>query len=302
MAEIAVIGVPLDLGANRRGVDMGPSALRLTRLVPRLRQLGHAVIDTGDLDVPLPEEVEIGDERLKYAENIRDVCEELCDRVKRAMEAGRLPLILGGDHSIGMGSTAGSASHFRAQERKLGLIWVDAHGDMNTPETSPSGNVHGMPLAHALGLGDPSLAGIGGFAPKVDPKNTVIFGARDLDERERRVMMGAGVRVITMKQIDQFGVGRATEEAIQAARDGTAGIHVSFDVDSLDPTVAPGVGTPKKGGLSYREAHLFMELVADSRALAALDMVEINPILDNRNQTAELAAELILSAMGKSIF
>lgn len=300
--EVAVIGVPLDLGANRRGVDMGPSALRVTNLVERIRKIGYTVIDRGDIDVPLPEEVEMGDPRLKYAENIREVCEQLCAWVKRAHDNGRLPLVLGGDHSIAMGSIAGTSAFYRAKGQKVGVVWCDAHGDMNTPETSPSGNVHGMPLAHALGLGDKSLNEIGGAAPMVEARNTVVFGARDLDASERRVMTDAGVHVVTMKDIDRFGAAKMTERAIAAALDGTAGIHLSFDIDGVDPLVAPGVGTPKRGGLNYREAHLFMELMADSKSVVAIDMVEINPILDNHNATAEFAAELILSALGKSIF
>lgn len=302
MVAISLIGVPLDLGASRRGVDMGPTALRMTHLAARLAKIGHKVADRGDIDVPLPEEVHVGDPHLKYAENIAAVCEKLCEKVRDALDAGEFPIVLGGDHSIGMGSVGGSASHFRAKGHSIGVLWVDAHGDMNTPAISPSGNVHGMPLAHVLGLGNPALNAVGGLTPKVAAKNTVIFGARDLDERERALMARAGVRVVTMKEIDRFGAGKMIEEAIATARDGTAGIHVSFDIDALDPTVAPGVGTPKKGGLSYRESHLLMEMVFDSRSMVAMDMVEINPILDTRNQTAEVAAELILSGLGKSIF
>lgn len=300
--EVAVIGVPLDLGANRRGVDMGPSALRVTNLVERIRKIGYTVVDRGDIDVPLPEEVEVGDPKLKYAENIREVCEQLCAWVKRAHDNGRFPLVLGGDHSVAMGSIAGTSAHFRAKNQKIGVVWCDAHGDMNTPESSPSGNVHGMPLAHALGLGDPSLNSIGGATPMVEARNTVVFGARDLDESERSVMTRAGVHVVTMKDIDRYGAATMTERAIEKALDGTAGIHLSFDIDGVDPLVAPGVGTPKRGGLNYREAHLFMELMSDSKAVVAIDMVEINPILDNHNVTAEFATELILSALGKSIF
>jgi arginase len=299
---ISIIGVPLDLGASRRGVDMGPSALRVTGLARQLAELGHEVVDTGDVDVPLPEECGVGVASMRYSEPIRQVCEDLCARTAEALKAGRTPIILGGDHSIAMGSIGGVAKHFRAAGKKIGVIWFDAHGDMNTPDSSPSGNVHGMPLAASLGLGHESLTGIGGFSPKVDPAHTVLVGIRDLDSREKRLIADSGVRVITMKEIDQRGVSATMADAIRVAGEGTAGIHVSFDIDSCDPSVAPGVGTPKRGGLSYREAHLCLELIADSNLLLAVDMVEVNPIFDTRNSTAEFGAELICSALGQQIF
>lgn len=302
MRKIAVIGVPIDLGGNRRGVDMGPSALRVAGVTEAIRKLGFDVRDAGDIDVPLPEECEIGDPRKKYAEDIQDVCQDLCDRVVRVLKDGRVPVVLGGDHSLAMGSIAGVAQYHRERDEKIGLIWFDAHGDMNTPESTNSGNVHGMPLAHVLGMGDPLLTEIGGFSPKVHHSNTVLVGIRDLDEREKKLISSSGVRVFTMKDIDRRGVSHVMEEAIQIAARGTAGIHVSFDVDAIDPSVARGVGTPKKGGLTYRESHLCLEIVADTDKLTSLDMVEVNPILDNRNATAELGVELILSALGKQIF
>ena len=300
--KIAIIGVPLDLGANRRGVDMGPSAIRVTRLAERLQQLGLDVKDLGDVDVPLPEECDIGDKTMKYAEDITGVCEDLCAKSLKALKDGRTPIVLGGDHSIAMGSIAATAKFHREQKKKIGVIWFDAHGDMNTPDSSNSGNVHGMPLAHVIGMGDEGLRNIGGFSPKVLTSNCVLFGVRDLDEREKKIIHGSGVRVFTMKEIDKNGISHAMDEAIEVASRGTAGIHVSFDIDACDPSVAPGVGTPKKGGLNYRETHLCLEMISDCGKLLAMDMVEINPIFDNRNHTAEFGSELILSAMGKSIF
>jgi arginase len=302
MGKVAIIGVPLDLGGNRRGVDMGPSALRLTSLASRIRMLGYDVVDTGDVDVPLPEECHIGDPKMKYAKEIGDVCRSLCDRVEKVMSEDRIPVTLGGDHSLAMGSIAGVAKHYRSKGQKIGLIWFDAHGDMNTPESTNSGNVHGMPLSHVLGLGDESLATIGGFKPKVQVSNACLIGIRDLDEREKKLIADSGITVFTMRDIDRHGVSHIIDEAINRATRGTAGIHVSFDVDAIDPSEAVGVGTPKKGGLTYREAHLCLEIIADTQKLTSMDVAEINPILDVRNTTGELGAELILSALGKRIF
>lgn len=302
MGKVAIIGVPLDLGGNRRGVDMGPSALRLTHLVSRLKHLGYDVVDTGDVDVPLPEECHLGDPKKKYAKEIGEVCQSLCDRVVKVMGEGRIPVTLGGDHSIAMGSIAGVAKQHQAKGEKVGLIWFDAHGDMNTPESSNSGNVHGMPLAHVLGMGDEGLAMIGGFKPKVQASSSCLIGIRDLDDREKRLIADSGISVFTMKDIDRHGVSHVIDEAIDRATRGTSGFHVSFDVDAIDPSEALGVGTPKKGGLTYREAHLCLEIIADTQKLTSIDVAEINPILDNRNTTGELGAELILSALGKRIF
>jgi len=300
--DIAIIGVPIDLGANRRGVDMGPSALRVTNVTERIRALGLDVEDRGDVHVPLPEECEAGEKNLKYASAIRSVCERLYEKSLAAFEDGRLPIVLGGDHSLAMGSIAATSRFHRDRGKKIGLIWFDAHGDMNTPDSTDSGNVHGMPLAHVLGLGDDGLASIGGFRGKVDPSHCVLVGIRDLDVREKEQIQKSGVRVVTMKEIDRRGVASIMEETLEAVSRGTAGVHVSFDIDACDPSVAPGVGTPKKGGLSYREAHLSMEMIHDSGRLLALDMVEINPIFDDRNRTAEFGSELVLSALGKQIF
>ncbi|HZI95542.1 MAG TPA: arginase [Patescibacteria group bacterium] len=300
--KIAIIGVPIDLGANRRGVDMGPSALRVTGLADRLRELGHDVRDFGDVDVPLPETCDIGAGDSKYAAAIQRVCESLCEISTKALAEGRLPVVLGGDHSLAMGSIAATAGHYRTQGRPVGLIWFDAHGDMNTPQSTRTGNVHGMPLAHVLGMGDHGLAWVGGFSPKVRATQCVLVGIRDLDDREREMIQASGVTVYTMKDVDRLGASVVMERALATAGDGTAGVHVSFDIDACDPAVAPGVGTPKKGGLDYRESHLCLELIADSGLLIGLDLVEVNPIFDTRNVTGEFGSELILSAMGKAIF
>jgi len=301
MGNIHLVGVPMDLGANRRGVDMGPSALRITGLAGRLRALGHEVRDAGDVDVPIPEECPEGDPRRRYAGAIGRVCAEVCERVYRSLREGALPVTLGGDHSLAIGSVAGVCRHFREGGERIGLLWFDAHGDMNTPESSPSGNIHGMALSHLLGRGEPELAGIGGFQPKVHSSNVCLIGVRQLDGEEKRLVSESGVVVFTMKDIDRHGISRVIDRAIEIALRGTAGFHVSFDVDSVDPGVARGVGTPHKGGLTYREAHLCLEVVADSRRLTSMDLVEVNPVLDDRNSTAELGCELILSALGKRI-
>ena len=300
--RVAILGVPLDMGANRRGVDMGPTALRMTGLAAKLRHLGCDVEDRGDVHVPLPEECLIGEPTMKYAVPIRTACENLAAKSRAILEEDRIPIVLGGDHSLAMGSIAGSAGFHRDAGRKIGVIWFDAHGDMNTPESTDSGNVHGMPLAHLLGQGDPQLAAIGGFTGKVDAAHCALVGIRDLDEREKALIRASGVSVFTMKDVDQLGASAVMERALAVAANGTAGVHVSFDIDACDPSVAPGVGTPKKGGLDYREAHLCLELLADSGRLVAFDLVEVNPILDSYNHTAEFGSELIQSALGKTIF
>lgn len=302
MVCVNVIGVPLDLGANRRGVDMSPSALRISGLAERIKKLGYEVEDKGDIDVPLPEECDVGEPNKKFAEDIKEVCEDLCTAVHKAFKEGKLPVVLGGDHTIAMGSISGASKFFKHSNKKLGLIWFDAHGDMNTPESTISGNVHGMPLSHVLGTGDRDLANIGGFAPKVLAENAVLVGIRNLDDRERKLVTDSKIHVFTMKDIDTRGISKVIAEAIAIASNGTAGIHVSFDMDVVDPSVAPGVGTPVKGGLNYRESHLSMEMIADSHKLTSFDMVEINPIYDTNNMTADLGTELILSALGKRIF
>ena len=298
---VHVIGVSLDLGGNRRGVDMGPSALRIAGLGERLAAMGIPVVDAGDVVAPIPETKSFGDPHKKYVREIARVCEKLYRTSLNALEKGALPLVLGGDHSLGAGSVAASAEYSRRSGKPLGLLWVDAHGDMNTPATSGSGNVHGMPLAALLGSEPAELARIGGFAPKVLPSKTVLIGIRNLDEREKERIRDSAVHVFTMKDIDRSGIAVVVEQALAIAGDGTGGVHVSFDMDVCDPTIAPGVGTPVKGGLDYREAHMVMEIVADSGLLRALDLVEVNPILDDRNTTAILGVELALSALGQKI-
>ncbi len=301
MRSIHIIGVPLDLGAGRRGVDMGPSALRIAGLDREIAALGAAVIDKGDLSVPIPETEGMGDPRKKYARQIADVCARLFQSSLESLEQDALPLVLGGDHSLGAGSVAAAAAFARRKQSAIGLLWVDAHGDMNSPATTGSGNVHGMPLSALLGSEPAELADIGGFRPKVAPGHTALIGIRNLDDREKEILRESGVAVYTMKDIDRAGIVPIVEAALTVAANGTAGVHVSFDLDACDPSIAPGVGTPVKGGLNYREAHVLMELVADSRLLRSLDMVEVNPILDVRNSTAELGMELVLSALGKKI-
>lgn len=301
MRPVHLIGVPLDLGAGRRGVDMGPSAIRIAGLGERIAALGHRVIDTGNIDAPLQETNTPGDASKKYVREIAHVCQLLYERSLGVLHEGGLPVVLGGDHSLGAGSVAATASFAREHQKPLGLLWIDAHGDMNTPSSSGSGNVHGMPLAALLGHEPEELANIGGFAPKVRPERTVLIGIRNLDEREKDMVRSAGVHVFTMKDIDRLGIAAVTEQAIAIATRGTAGIHVSFDVDVCDPAIAPGVGTPVKGGLDYREAHMIMELLAESDSVLAVDVVEVNPILDVRNTTAEVATELVLSALGMAI-
>ena len=301
MKQVHIIGVPLDLGAGRRGVDMGPSAMRIAGIGESLAALGYAVIDKGNLPAPLPETHRPADRRKKYVRDIAKVCYKLHDMVLKSLEVGGLPLVLGGDHSLAAGSVAASAAWVqRTTSRPLGLIWVDAHGDMNTPETTTSGNVHGMPLAALLGHEPAELASVG-FSPSILPQHTVLVGIRNLDDREKEQIRDAGVHVFTMKDIDRDGVATIAGRALALAADGTGGIHVSLDMDVCDPSIAPGVGTAVKGGLDYREAHMVMEMVADSARLVALDLVEVNPTLDIRNITAEFAAELALSALGKSI-
>jgi arginase len=301
MRPVHIIGVPLDLGGARRGVDMGPSAFRIAGLGDRISELGRTVVDQGDLPSPIPETQKAVDPTKKYINEIASVCRRLYEVALQSHEAGALPLVLGGDHSLAAGSVAASAEFVRRMTSyPLGLIWVDAHGDMNTPQTTTTGNVHGMPLAALLGQEPSELASIGS-SPSVLPRHTVLVGIRNLDEKEKDKIRGSGVHVFTMKDIDREGIATVAERAIALASAGTGGVHVSFDLDACDPMHAPGVGTPVKGGLDYREAHMVMELVADSQLLVALDLVEVNPTLDIRNTTAEFGTELALSALGKGI-
>ena len=300
--KIRIIGVPMDLGASRRGVDMGPSALRVAGLQARIKQLGHQVEDIGNISVKQPEEMSYGEKRAKYLGEIAEACKDLAEAVQKSLEEHMLPLVLGGDHSIAVGSISGVAAHFRKEEKKqIGFIWLDAHGDMNTPESSPSGNVHGMPLASIMGYGPPELVELMGFKPKVEPQNIVLVGIRDLDSQEKKLVKKSGVHVLTMRDIDERGMREVMSDALKYAMDDTDGIAVSLDMDFVDPSDAPGVGTPVRGGVTYREAHLAMEMIADSEAMVSLEIVEINPVIDEHNRTALLGVELVLSGLGKKI-
>jgi len=291
----------MDLGQSRRGVDMGPSALRVADLYSRLKQLGHQVEDIGNISVKQPEEQHYGEKNAKYLEEIAETCKGLADIVRKTLEEKMFPLVLGGDHSIAAGTVGGVTSHFHQSSKTVGLIWIDAHGDMNTPDSSPSGNVHGMPLASIIGHGPAELTGLSDQKPMVDPRNVALVGIRDLDSKERRLMKETGVHVFTMRDIDERGMRQVMSEAIRVATDDTAGIAVSLDMDCVDPGDAPGVGTAVRGGVTYREAHLAMEMLADSKALVSFELVEINPVIDEHNKTAALGVELTLSCLGKKI-
>lgn len=300
--RIKIIGVPIDLGFGRRGVDMGPTALRIAGLSEGLRRLGFSVDDMGDIPSTIPELCNLEDKNARYLPEVRDICIKLSNIIYEVLQNGDTPITLGGDHSLAIGSIAGIGKFLKEKNRKIGLIWLDAHGDMNTPESTNSGNIHGMPLAVSLGFGAKALTEIGGFPLKVESKNAAIIGVRNLDEREKRLIANSGINVYTMKEIDEKGVSKVIEEAVNLVSKNADYIHLSFDMDVCDPSIAPGVGTSVKGGLNYREAHLSMEKIAESGMLGSMDMVEINPIIDNKNSTAELGAELILSAFGKRIF
>ncbi len=300
--QISIVGVPMDLGGGRRGVDMGPSAIRVASLGARLRELGYEVEDLGNIGVAPAESIAQHTEEARFLPEIQEACERLSNLVYGVLDRGRLPLVLGGDHSIAMGSIGGAARFYERQGKKIGLIWIDAHADMNTPETSPSGNVHGMPLASVIGLGSEELTGLGGGpSPKVNARNVAIVGLRSVDAKERYNVRKSGVTSFTMRDIDERGMRSVMDEAIRIAGNGTEGIHVSLDLDAVDPSEAPGVGTPVKGGLSYREAHLALEMVADSRKLISIDCVEVNPVIDESNRTASLAVEFLCSGLGKRI-
>ncbi len=299
MATIDLIGVPMDLGAGRRGVDMGPSALRYSGLQAALEQLGHVVNDTGDLPVAGPEQQPVRDDRAKYLEEIAQTCRRLADRVAASKSASRTPLVIGGDHSIAMGTGLGMAM----AKPGFGVLWIDTHSDINTPDTSPSGNVHGMPIAALLGL-EPAgrmTRAMGWEQPLLTPERLVMLGVRDVDQGERRLLKQCGIKLFTMSDVDRMGVAAVIDTALEYLSDQCDGLYVSFDMDVLDPNVAPGVGTPKEGGLTYREGHLIMETIAESGRLWALEVVEINPILDVGNKTARVARDLIASAFGASV-
>lgn len=297
MKELRIIGAPSDLGQGRRGVDMGPSAIRYAGLKEKLERLGYQVKDLGNVHVPTPEMHTVKNQKLKYLDEVKIVCESLREVVAQVAKDGHVPIVLGGDHSISIGSVAGVASACQS----FGVIWFDAHGDMNTEETTPSGNIHGMPLAVSLGHGHPDLVNLGGFAPKVRADRVVLVGIRSIDRDEARLIRETGIKVYDMTEIDRRGIAGVMEEAIQIAGTGVSGIHLSLDLDALDPMFAPGVGTPVNGGVTYREGHLAMELLAASRKLMSVDIVEVNPILDVQNRTALMAVELAESLFGKTV-
>ena len=302
MTAIRLIGVPMDLGASRRGVDMGPFAVRYTDLRERLERLGHEVDDLGNVAVPLREDAERGAQRgARYLGAITTVCRDVAGLTRTALEQGRFPILLGGDHSLAAGSIAGAAAFLAARNERIGVIWIDAHADLNTPGSSRSGNVHGMPLAHLLGHGDTALATVGGIRPAVRPNNVAIVGLRDADEAEREHIVKWKIRTLTMRAIDERGIRSAMEEAIGVASEGTSALWVSFDLDCLTPEAAPGVGTSVPGGMTYREAHLVMEMLADTGRVIGIDLVEVNPVLDEHNRTAGIGTDLLLSALGKRI-
>jgi arginase len=299
--KIRIIGVPMDLGASRRGVDMGPSALRVAGLQARIKQLGCQVEDIGNISVKQPEEMSYGEKRAKYLAEIADACKDLSGIVEKSLDESMTPVVLGGDHSIAAGTLSGVAAHYKKKEKRVGLIWLDAHGDINTPDSSPSGNVHGMPLAATMGYGATELVELQGFKPKVEPQNISLVGIRDLDSAEKKLAKKSGVHVYTMRDIDERGMREVMSDALRHAMDDTDGISVSLDMDFVDPVDAPGVGTPVRGGATYREAHLAMEMIADTEAMVSLEVVEINPVIDEHNRTALLGVELVLSALGKKI-
>lgn len=296
--KISLIGVPMDLGQTRRGVDMGPSAMRYAGIVERLEKLNYVVADRGDIKIGRPQKIDVkDDDNLKDLKEVVKANQQLASTVSAVVDEGDFPLILGGDHSIAIGTLAGVANKYE----NLGVIWFDAHGDLNTGETSPTGNIHGMPLAVSLGIGHPSLTEIGNYSPKVNPENVVIIGARSLDEGEKVLIKEKGIKVFTMHEIDRNGMTNVMEEALQYVTRNTDGVHLSLDIDALDPQEAPGVGTPVIGGITYREAHLAMEMLAERRIITSVEVVEVNPILDIKNKTAEAAVGLIGSLFGEKL-
>ncbi|MBN8704479.1 MAG: arginase [Bacteroidetes bacterium] len=300
--RIKLIDVPMDLGAGRRGVDMGPSALRLAGIKEKVSAMGFPVEDDqDDIFVPIPEHGHVENNSLKFLKEIVTTCEHLACRVELAKEDGFFPIVMGGDHSIAIGTIAGLSSYYKKQGKKLGVVWVDAHADMNTPETSPTGNIHGMPLAVNIGLGADELINLHGNFQKLDPKNVALIGIRDLDREEKRNVKARGINAYTMADIDRLGIYAVIQEAISILKERVDVIHISFDVDGMDPGVAPGVGTPVPGGLRFRETHLIMETLAETGMVGSMEITEINPILDIRNQTAETAVEMVCSALGKTI-
>lgn len=295
--NISILGVPMDLGQMRRGVNMGPSAIRYADVVERIEKLGHNVHDMDDIEIGKAERLHDAELNLRNLKAVADASEILASKVNEIVEKGDFPLVLGGDHSIAVGTLAGISKHYK----NLGVIWYDAHGDLNIPETSPSGNIHGMPLAASLGLGHETLTNIGGYCPKVKYENIVIIGARDLDDGERKLIKDKGIKVYTMHEIDRLGMTRVMEETIEYFKDRTDGVHLSLDLDGLDPNECPGVGTPVMGGVSYRESHLAMEMLAESGIITSAEFVEVNPILDDKNKTADIAVGLMCSLFGEKL-
>src|SRR6266566_2315996 len=300
-SHVAIIGAPLDLGQDRRGVDMGPSAMRVANLNRRLTALGYQVEDLGNIPVAQPEAAPEGPSHARYLPQIAETCRRLAITVEKSVSAEKVPLLLGGDHSIAIGTVAGLSRCFRKKKQQVGLIWIDAHADMNTPETSPSGNVHGMPLACCVGIGPDPLTELFGYSPKVAPRNVALVGVRNIDQLEAPHVRNSGVRAFTMRHIDERGLRAVMDDAIEIASNGTAGFHLSLDMDYVDPSEAPGVGTPVRGGGTYREAHLAMEMICDSGKMLSMEVVEVNPVIDEVNRTADLAVELVMSALGKRI-
>jgi arginase len=299
--SLNIIGVPMDLGAGRRGVDMGPAAVRVAGLGARAAALGYGVKDCGNIFVEQPERLRDEFDTARYLSEIAAASTKLAEKTRRVLDEGGLPIVLGGDHSIAVGSVSGVSAHFRERGERVGVIWLDAHADMNTPDSTSSGNIHGMPLACLMGRGPQELTHIFGYAPKVDPKNVALIGIRDIDPGERALIRELGVRAFTAREMDERGMSAIMDEALEIASDGTVGYHVTLDVDFIDPRFAPGVGTPVPGGATYRESHLAMERVADHGRMVSLEYAELNPVYDVRNQSAEVGVELLLSALGKSI-
>jgi arginase len=298
---VNIIGFPIDLGTDRRGVDMGPSALRIAGLKEKLEQLGYRIVDKGDIFIQIMEKQKVVNPKLKYLDEILKTSKILAGRVEKVLEKGHFPLCLGGDHSMAIGSIAGISSYCKKHRLKLGVIWVDAHTDMNTDKTSPSGNIHGMPLAVSLGLGHEKLINFYGFAPKLEPANCALIGVRSVDKPEKLTIKKLNLPVYTMADIDKLGIHRIIRKILKQFREKVDHIHVSFDLDSVDPSIAPGVGTPVSGGLNYREAHLLMESIAECGCMSSLEITEVNPILDDKNKSAAFATDLIASSMGQRI-
>ncbi len=301
MTTVSVIGVPSDLGANMRGANIGPAAVRIAGLHEKLKMLGFAIDERGDITVPLREILSAQEIAEKHRTSIREICSKLSDEVFHALKNGNKPIVLGGDHSLGMGTITGVSRYVREQNSSMGLIWIDAHADMNTPDTTHTGNIHGMPLSTVLGLGHPDLVNLGGFSPKLKPQNVALIGIRTLDSAEKEICRTSGIRYFTMREIDEKGMLTVMREALQVVTNGTLGFHLSFDMDGLDPLYAPGVSTPVTGGISLREAHLALEMMADTGKLLSMEFMELNPMCDIEHKTARLVVDLIQSALGKSI-